>query len=271
MDETVVASAESGAASADIAEMLTADLSENITIVLQTGGATRWKNTFVNPNKTQRFVISQDKPFEEVANLPLQRATDPDTLSDFLRFCRDDYPADHTMLILWDHGGGPFGYGLDSIYCGSPMSLKEINTALSNVYTPDPENPAFDVIGFDACLMSSLEVTHALYGFASVYALSEESEPGFGWDYTGFLNKMSADPTMCPAAVAQAVADSYTDYYMKFNINVGEILSVQNVTFAVIDSKKAEELYQAYSELTKHQLKDAAEDISVLAEIGRCS
>ena len=271
MDETVVASEESGAASADIVEMLTADLSENITIVLQTGGATRWQNTFVNPNKTQRFVISQDKPFEEVANLPLQRATDPDTLSDFLRFCRDDYPADHTMLVLWDHGGGPFGYGLDSIYCGSPMSLKEINTALSNVYTPDPENPAFDVIGFDACLMSSLEVTHALYGFASVYALSEESEPGFGWDYTGFLNKMSADPTMCPAAVAQAVADSFTDYYMKLNINVGEVLSVQNVTFAVIDSKKAEELYQAYSELTKHQLKDAAEDISVLAEIGRCS
>ena len=270
MDETIVAMGD-GAASADIEEMLTADLSDNITIVIQTGGATRWDNTFVNPNKTQRFVITKDRYFEEVENLPLQRATDPDTLSDFLRFCKDDYPADHTMLILWDHGGGPFGYGVDSIYGGEIMSMKDINKALSNVYTPDPAHPAFDIIGFDACLMSNVEVTHDLYGFASFYALSEESEPGDGWAYTELLNQMSENPSMSPAAVARTIADTYMDHYMKFNINVGQYVAVADVTFAVLDANKTEELYAAYTELAKHQLKDAVEDISVLAEIGRCS
>ena len=271
IDETIVAPPDSGAASKDIIEMLTPELSDNITVVIQTGGATRWENTFINPNKTQRFVITKDRYFEEVENFPLQRATDPNTLSDFLRFCKDDYPADHTMLILWDHGGGPFGYGHDSIFGGGNMSLKTVNQALSNVYKPDPENPAFDIIGYDACLMSNLEVTHSLYGFASYYALSEESEPNSGWNYIGLLEKMSEDPTMSPAAVAQAVADTYTDYYMEQNIGFQYIGYSDNVTFAVLDAKKAEELYKAYSELTKHQLKDAAEDISVLAEIGRCS
>ena len=271
MDETVVAPADSGAASKDIIEMLMPELSDNITVVIQTGGATRWENTFINPNKTQRFVITKDKYFEEVDNLPLQRATDPDTLSDFLRFCKDDYPADHTMLVLWDHGGGPFGYGHDSIFGGENMSLKIVNKALSNVYKADPENPAFDIIGYDACLMSNLEVMHSLYGFASYYALSEESEPNSGWNYTDLFTKMSEDPTMSPAAVAQTVADTYTDYYMKNNVNMRYIGYTDDVTFAVLDAKKAEELYKAYSELTKHQLKDAAEDISVLAEIGRCS
>ena len=58
---------------------------------------------------------------------------------------------------------------------------------------------------------------------------------------------------------------------MEQNIGFQYIGYSDNVTFAVLDAKKAEELYKAYSELTKHQLKDAAEDISVLAEIGRCS
>ena len=270
MNETIVASG-NGSGSLDIEEMLAADLSDNITIVIQTGGATRWSNTYVNPNKTQRFVISKDQYFEEVENLPLQRATDPDTLSDFLSFCKNDYPADHTMLILWDHGGGPFGYGNDSIFGGGTMSISEVRTALSNVYTPDPENPAFDIIGYDACLMSSIEVAHSMYGFASVYAMSEESEPGDGWAYTGFLNMMSEDPTMSPAAVAQAIADSYTDYMMENNYKGRYVGISKSVTFAVLDAGKAEELYNAYTELTKHQLKDAAEDISVLAEIGRCS
>ncbi len=270
MDETVVAMGD-GAASTDIEEMLTAELSDNITIVIQTGGATRWGNSFINPNKTQRFVITKDRYFEEVENLPLQRATDPDTLSDFLRFCKDDYPSDHTMLILWDHGGGPFGYGVDSIYGGEIMSMKEINQALSNVYTPDPAHPAFDIIGFDACLMSCVEVTHELHGFASFYALSEESEPGDGWAYTELLNQMSENPSMSPAAVARTIADTYMDYYMKYNINIGQYIHVADVTFAVLDANKSEELYLAYTELAKHQLKDAVEDISVLAEIGRCS
>lgn len=270
MDKTVVATKD-GAATLDITEMLSAELSENITIVIQTGGATRWSNSLVNPNKTQRFIITKDRYFEQVENMPLQRATDPDTLSDFLRFCRDDYPADHTMLILWDHGGGPFGYGKDSIFGGGNMSIRDINTALSNVYTPDPANPAFDIIGFDACLMSNLEVTHELYGFASFYALSEESEPGDGWDYLNLLNRMSADPTMSPAAVAQTIADTFVDYCMKTHVNMTKYVSMTDVTFAVLDANKTEELYKAYSELAKHQLKDAAEDISVLADIGRCS
>ena len=272
MNETIVAPEESGAASADILEMQMADLSDNIQIVLQTGGATRWENNFVNPNKIQRFLIDKDHYFEELANMPLQRSSDPDTLSDFLRFCNKEYPADHTMLILWDHGGGPFGYGVDTIYGRDIMSIKGVRQALSNVYTADPEHPAFDIIGFDACLMSCIEVTHELYGFASFYALSEETEPGQGWDYTSFLNEISENPSMSPAAVARTIADTYIDFYNESNVNITKYVNMSiDVTFAVIDPKKAEELYYAYSELAKHQLKDAVEDISVLAEIGRCS
>jgi hypothetical protein len=156
---------------------------------------------------------------------------------------------------------------MDSIY-GGMFSLKDIRAALESVYQPDAEKPAFDIIGFDACLMSCLEVTKTLDGFADYYCLSEESIPGDGWDYAPWLQAMSDDPTMSPAKVCREIADSYTDYYMIQNINVP--LFENNVTFAVLDAHKTGELYEAYGELAKAQLKDAVSDLGTLAEIGRC-
>ena len=266
----VVVAEEPGAGSLDIEEMTAETWSDNIQIVIQTGGAKRWSNQMINPNRTQRFLYKSGQ-FSRVADLPLQPSYEPQTLADFLTFCKDEYPADHTMLVLWNHGGGPFGYGNDSIY-GGDFSLAEIRQALESVYDPGSADKAFDIIGFDACLMSSLEVTHALDGFADYYALSEENEPGPGWDYTPWLTAMTNDPTMSPAAVARAIADSYTDYYMVSNVNLqnaGTPYS-HNVTFSVLDAVKAHELYAAYSDLAKAQLKDAVADNSVLSEIGRC-
>ena len=265
--EEVKVSDRPGAASKDIGEMTAETWSDNIQIVIQTGGATRWSNTLINPNRTQRFLYKGGE-FSEMADLSLQPSSSPDTLADFLRFCRKEYPADHTMLVLWNHGGGPFGYGNDSIFSGA-FTLKDIREALSSVYTPSRTNPAFDIIGFDACLMSNLEVTHALDGFADYYCLSEEVEPGDGWDYTPVLHAMTEDPTMSPAKVAQQVADSYSDFYVREGINFP--LLQWSVTFSVIDAQKASDLYDAYCALCQAQLLDAFDDLGVLAEIGRCS
>lgn len=265
--EDVIVATRPGAASVDIGEMTAGTWGDNISIVIQTGGATRWSNQMVNPNRTQRFLYRSGE-FREVANLALKPPSEPETLADFLRFCKEEYPADHTMLVLWNHGGGPFGYGNDSIFSGV-FSLKDIREALSSVYKPSKTKPAFDIIGFDACLMSTIEVTHALDGFASYYCLSEETEPGDGWYYTPVLQAMTDDPTMSPAKVAQQIADSYTDFYMRENINFPVIQ--MDVTFSVIDAQKTEELYDAYCALCRAQLKDAAGDLGVLAEIGRCA
>ena len=262
----VVVSDRLGSASADIMELTSGVWSKNIQIVIQTGGATHWSNDMVNPNRTQRFLY-KDGRFTEVANLPLQPASEPETLADFLRFCKENYHSDHNMLVLWDHGGGPFGFGVDSIY-GSMLSLRDIRTALESVYSPSAARPAFDVIGFDACLMSCLEVTNALDGFADYYCLSEESIPGEGWDYGSWLQALTDDPTMSPAKVCREIADTYTDYYMIQNINVP--LYTNEVTFSVIDAHRAGELYNAYSALAEEQLRDAVKDLGVLAEIGRC-
>lgn len=63
----------------------------------------------------------------------------------------------------------------------------------------------------DACLMAQLEVfsmlaTHALYAVAS-----EEVVPSIGYSYTYWLSRLTDDPTMDGAAVAEAIVEGYID------------------------------------------------------------
>lgn len=256
-----------GYASSNINEIISEDWADNIKIVIQTGGAKKWDEQRVNPNRTQRFLYNKGV-FKEVSNVALQDSSNPDTLSEFLEFCKNEYPSDHRILILWDHGSGPFGFGKDSIY-EKMMTLKDIRSALQNVYLPDYDNPAFDIIGFDACLMSTIEVTNALSGFADYYCLSEESIPGDGWNYAPWLKAMTDDPTMSAAEVGVAIVDSCTDYYIGNNIK--DIGYKYNVTFSLIDSRKANELYYAYNEFVKTELLDSINDISNLAVMSRAA
>ena len=264
--EDVVVASREGAASADISEILDADLSDNINIVIQTGGATRWSNAQINPNKTQRFEV-KNGALNEVANLPLQDSCDSDTLADFLAFCDENYPADHRILVLWDHGGGATGYGVDSIY-GSGLTLKDLQDAFAQNYDADPENPHFDIIGFDACMMGATEVAHSLYGYGSYLVASEELEPGSGWDHTAYLQAMSDDPTMSPAAVGKSIADSYVDYYVAQNVGTSWMGISSASQFSVIDLNAAEETYQSYCRLNEKLFEDSVQDISVLSTVG---
>ena len=258
-----------GYASNDIQEICSGDWPDNINIVIQTGGATRWSNSLVNPNKTQRFEY-KDGRLKEIENLPLQDSCDPDTLSDFMSYCDENYPADHRMLVLWDHGGGVVGYGVDDIF-GTNMSLEMLQEAFAQTYEADPENPHYDIIGFDACLMASTEVAHNLYGYGKYLAASEETEPGDGWTHNTYLEAMSADATLSPAAVAEAITDSYMDHYMAQNYNTSFLGITFDTTFSTIDINAAEKTYQSYCKLNAKLLQDSINDIQILSKIGNAA
>lgn len=271
LTESVTATDRKGAAASDLDEIVSGDWGDNVNIIVQTGGTRRWSKNDINPNRTQRFLIKHGK-MEKIDDISIRNMASPDTLAEFMQYCNENYPADHNMLVFWDHGGGSFGYGMDRIY-GSMLSLADIRTALSKVYTPDRQNPAFDVIGFDACLMANLDVVHYLDGYASYLAVSEESEPNQGWNYAPWLQALSEDPSMSPARLSMTVADAYMDYYMTMNLadNIyTSVLGSTDVTFSVLDENKGCELYDAYCELARTQLADSAGNMSVLTDIGRC-
>ena len=71
----------------------------------------------------------------------------------------------------------------------------------------------FDIIGFDACLMNTIEVDFQLRDIAKVIVGSEETEPGAGWPYDKILGALAKDPDMSPEDFGKAIVDSYIRSY----------------------------------------------------------
>ena len=194
----------SGMATTDLEEMVSATLGDNINVILETGGASTWQNQIIKSGTNQRFRVKQGGLETLDAKVGKRSMVDPDTLSDFIQFSAREYPADRYMLILWDHGGGSLtGYGYDELFPGDSMSLEGINTALKN------GGVKFDMIGFDACLMATLETALVTSQYGDYLIASEAVEPGTGWYYTNWLSELSANPAMDSLDVGKQIIDDY--------------------------------------------------------------
>lgn len=77
-------------------------------------------------------------------------------------------------------------------------------------FTP---NKRFDIIGFDACLMNTIEVDFQLKDTARIIIGSEETEPGAGWPYDKVLAAIAENPNMSPEDFATVIVDSYIKSY----------------------------------------------------------
>ncbi len=195
---------EGGMATSDLEEMESATISDNVRVILETGGTSRWQNNLIKSNTNQRFRIHQGGLETLDQNLGKQSMVEPETLSDFIQFCKSEYPADRYLLVLWDHGGGSLtGYGYDEIFPGDSMSLDEINAALKD------GGVKFDAIGFDACLMATMETALVTEQYADYLIASEAVEPGTGWYYTNWLSSLSADPAISTLDLGKEIIDDY--------------------------------------------------------------
>ncbi|MGL4649958.1 MAG: clostripain-related cysteine peptidase, partial [Caldilineaceae bacterium] len=134
-----------------------------------------------------------------------------------------NFPARKRMISLSDHGAGwpggwgdpdPGGDGDDDValveYFGDSLWLMEIDRALAEARA-NLGIEAFDVIGFDACLMAQLEVFTAIAPHGLFAVASEETEPALGWAYAAFLDRLASDPGMDGAGLTTAIVETYID------------------------------------------------------------
>ena len=105
---------------------------ENLDIIVLTGGSLKWNTPGeyldgadeVDVEYDQVWRVVGKKDGEEHGAFRLVEPTgmpgyekanmgDPETLTAFMDYCCENYPADIYDIILWDHGGGPVGgYGV---------------------------------------------------------------------------------------------------------------------------------------------------------------
>lgn len=138
-----------GCATTDLNELLEVQLPENVTVVIETGGAAEWQNDQVDASKLQRWVYTSDG-LELVDEQDTADMGDAQTLQDFLEFASENYPADKTAVTFWNHGGGSVsGAAFDELHDYDSLDLTELYQAFNAVWPADKENPSLELVGFD--------------------------------------------------------------------------------------------------------------------------
>ena len=192
-------------ATRDLMEMMQSGFDpRSVNVLVMTGGSQTWASGYsadetgiyrVMPGSTIRLTASDRK-----------NMGDPDTLTQLLRYGYEECPAKKYALILWDHGGGPMnGICWDTLSDGDHLTMEELDNAMR-------ESPfageMLEWVGFDACLMASIETAHVMAPYARYMIASQELEPSHGWNYA-FLQDLEKDAS--GAETGERIVDLYME------------------------------------------------------------
>ncbi|MGI6221792.1 MAG: clostripain-related cysteine peptidase [Coriobacteriales bacterium] len=249
-----------GAATNDLAEMVNASGSENVRFVVEAGGTSRWSGgNKQDAKQIRRFLIQESSiTIEDIQ--PQSNMGEPGTLASFLAWGLENYPAEHMGVIMWDHGAGSIG-GVcnDENYRNDSLTLRELDSAFASVYKNMTRK--FDFIGFDCCLMSTLETANIFASYADYMYASEEVEPGAGWNYSDIMEFLASDPSVDGETLGRFVVDSFMNYYQRSSDS-------SFVTMSLIDLSQMDPLVKSFSSFTQ-ELCDVCADQNKVAPIVR--
>ena len=194
-----------GMATKDLQEMLKASFGSNMKVIVFSGGCSSWRNNMMSGKVNQIWQIENGKLKSLNDNAGTGAMTNPATLSSFIQYCAKNFKANRYALVLWDHGSGSVsGYGYDerNTRAGS-MTLAGLNQAFRD------GGVKFDFIGFDTCLMGTVENALMCSDYADYLIASEETEPGVGWYYTDWLTAWGSNTSMATLDIGKQICDDF--------------------------------------------------------------
>lgn len=205
-------------------------------------------------NTTKRLLVKKDSDSSTVTSpvvqeMPVVDMGDHRSLTDFIRWTVDRYPAKKYFVVVWNHGTGwrlqqrriaslsgggiqPTDISNDD-RTGSVITTEQLGSVIREAaaYIGRP----IDLYGSDACLMSMIEVATEMMGSVKAFVGSEELEPGAGWPYDKFLRRWAENPKAEPLEVGRYLTEEYVENYRGTWRTTFSTLNMENLP-ALIDS-----------------------------------
>ncbi|MCG2826262.1 MAG: M6 family metalloprotease domain-containing protein [Thermoplasmatales archaeon] len=137
------------------------------------------------------------------------------TLSNFVLWTIEKYPAQHYALDLWDHGGGYTGMCWDDI-SGTHITVPDLRNVMITI-TNKLGKPV-DVLVHSSCLMGELEADYNIKAYADFIVHSEEIMPWDGIPYHSqyggdVLGRLKTSPEWTAEQFAVDIVDQYSIRY----------------------------------------------------------
>lgn len=249
----------------DLNEMEAAGSSERVHVVVQVDRALGETEADGDWTGGRRYQIRGDADENVIASELLEELGeinmgDPQTLADFVAWGVQTYPANHTALVLWDHGAGWNGISFDSdTPIGSDnLDLADLAGGLHRALAENGRSP-LDVIAFDACLMGQLDVFEAVQPHARYAVASEELTPGQGWNYRSWLGQLYARPELTGGELATLLVDDFAGTYTQLDPD-------DFVTMAAVDLQQLPALTYALESMAQVLLADPSFTASAVGD-----
>lgn len=202
-------------------------------------GSNDWMNIVVqweglsNYQATRMLIKKSDDP-SQITSPILQNLGNVDMgshkiLENFLLWGILNFPADHYLVDVWDHGSGwhlknntkkfarkndagmivgDISYDEET---GSIIKTEELGSVMNHV--AKKLGRKVDIYASDACLMAMIEVADEMKNAVNIFAGSEDLEPAEGWPYEDFLNQWQKSPKASAKDVAALLVKSYVAAY----------------------------------------------------------
>jgi hypothetical protein len=213
----------------NIAQMVRESSSSNVYIVVHLNIKRMGEN-----KKTQKLLI-KNGTISQIGATTAEDSGSGKTLLNALEWAITEYPSDHLLVDIWNHGSGPLNRSMyhhrgvcydDST--GNFMTDLDYKKAFDVIVNQYRGGKKIDIIAFDACLMANLEVAFTLQNYANYIVSSQQTVPGPGYNYTDVLSIFDLKNPDA-ATLARWLVTSYNRYYKS---------SGESYTLSCIDASK---------------------------------
>lgn len=134
---------------------------------------------------------------KEPIDLKADKETVEKRIKEFIKWAAIKRPADNYALILSGHSDAFQGRTLlmDEHPPGVAV-IQKISTAIEEAIKESPNIPKekegkLDLLGFDGCVMNTLEVMYEFRGVATTWIGSQGSIPNYTWNYFGLSRRIA--------------------------------------------------------------------------------
>ncbi len=158
-----------GIASFDLKDLTSSSVDlDSTNVVLIVGGSKKWHN-FVNEDELGIYDLTSSG-FEKRKTLGNKNMGSSSTLSYFLDYSYENYPADKYDLLFWNHGLGAVGLEADEL-SDDFVDITELDKSFNNSKFKDQK---LEVVIFNNCLAGNIHFAKVMSKYADYMVASEE-------------------------------------------------------------------------------------------------
>ena len=236
---------------------------KNMNLIIETGACKKWHNNYVSSDKLYRIKLNAQGSYEVVDRQELSSMGNPDTLADFIDWGVTEYPAKHTMLIFWDHGGPEMNICYDEIYNKDALMISEIEYAFAKI--KNSLIAPLDIVMFSTCNTGTIETANSIAPYANYMIANPGHEACSSYDFQGMIDTILNKPESSAENICDALMDGTNEKYFKTR----KKMLVQDYRYVVYNLKELDNFLVEFNKVFKQVYEIAIQGKKQLKKLNK--